>query len=377
MIQRAVSIEQLVQKERVLIIYGARRVGKTTLLKQYLSKLPTPYKWCTGDDATVQQVFNSGSLTEILRYFEGYDLIALDEAQYIKNVGVGLKLLVDNKPGVSVIVTGSSSFNIEQETGEPLTGRKRTVVLFPFTQGELRNTMNEFELQQRLEDFLLFGSYPEVHLAHTYAEKTELLIELANSYLLKDVFALTRLRGEQRFRDLLKLLAFQIGQEVSVSELATQIGVDAKTIQFYLDILEKAFVIKKLSAYSSNLRKEITGKSKYYFWDTGIRNAIISQFNRMQDRADTGQLFENFYVIERIKQLAYQRTYTNSYFWRTYQGQEIDLIEEKDGQLFPYEIKWGKNAKVKKQLFWKQHYQSAPIQIINRESYLTFLLNNR
>ncbi|MBI2420363.1 MAG: ATP-binding protein [Ignavibacteriales bacterium] len=373
LIKRAVSIGKLLKKERVLIIYGPRRAGKTTLLKSYLNGLQQLYKWCTGDDIVVQKVLGSENLSEILSFFEGYDLIAIDEAQNIKNIGQGLKLLVDNKPGVTIVITGSSSFNIEQKTGEPLTGRKRTVTLFPFSQPELLGSLNEFELKQKLEEVLLFGSYPEIFTCENRTDKIELLRELTNSYLLKDIFSLTKVRGEHQFLDLLKLLAFQIGNEVSVSELAAQLPLDTKTVRLYLDLLERTFVLKKLTPFSGNLRKEITGKAKYYFLDNGVRNAVISQFNPLTDRNDTGQLFENFVMMERMKYVSNNRLYRNMYFWRTYQGQEIDLIEEYDGKLFPFEIKWNENAKIAKQTFWKEHHTSEIIQVINRMNYLSFL----
>ena len=374
MVQRIFDLSDLIKKEKVLIIYGPRRVGKTTLLKEYLKTTGMKYKWETGDDIAVQQLLGSQKLKEILSHYEGYDLVAIDEAQYIPNIGMGLKLLVDNKPGISIVITGSSSFNIEQQTGEPLTGRKRTITLYPFAMQELLTRMNQSELHEQLESLLIFGLYPEVFLSKTKQDKIEVLTELVNSYLLKDVFSLSAVRGTKQFIDLLKLLAFQVGSEVSHHELATQLEIDIKTVKKYLEILERAFVIKRFTPYNKNLRKEITKKCKYYFLDNGIMNGVISQFNMLQDRNDVGRLFENFFMMERTKYISNNRFYRNSYFWRTYSGQEIDLVEEYDGKLFPYEIKWSEKGKLANIQTWYSNYHSEAIQQVNRENYLNFLL---
>jgi len=373
MISRFLDLTPIIKKGKVLIIYGARRVGKTTLLKNFLQSVPGKYKFVTGDDIITQQVLSSQNLNEILAFFNGYEIAAIDEAQQIKNIGIGLKLLVDNNPGISVVVTGSSSFNIEQETGEPLTGRKRTITLFPFAQEELMSIYNKFELNSRLEDFLIYGAYPDVILASSHEEKIEIIQELVNSYLLKDVFSLASVKGSKVFIDLLKLLAFQAGNEVSINELAGQLGLDAKTAARYIDLLEKTFVIKRLTPFSKNLRKEISKKNKFYFVDNGIRNGVIAQFNRSNQRDDTGCLFENFMMMERMKYISNKSLYRNLYFWRTYDGQEIDLIEEYDGKLFPYEFKWNENSKYKLSSLWKENYKSEPLQIIHKKNYLDYL----
>jgi len=374
MINRALKLEELVKKGKILVVYGPRRVGKTTLLQNYLKTTKLKYKWSTGDDIETQHVLGSQNLKEILEYYNGYDLAAIDEAQNIKNLGMGLKILVDNNPEISVIITGSSSFNIEQATGEPLTGRKRSICLYPISQKELCSRFNKFELQEKLEDFLVFGSYPEVVLANTRKEKIEIITELVNSYLLKDVFSLASIKGSKTFIDLLKLLAFQVGSEVSIHELGVHIGLESRTINRYIDLLEKSFVIRRLTPYSRNLRKEITSKNKYYFLDNGVRNGLIAQFNKLSERDDVGKLFENFMVVERIKQISNNGWYRNLYFWRTYDGQEIDLIEEYDGKLFPIEIKWNENAKYKLSALWSSKYKSEELNIINRKNYLDVLL---
>jgi uncharacterized protein len=312
---------------------------------------------------------------QIKAYAEGYELIAIDDAQEIPNIGKGLKILVDQIPNLYVIATGSSSFQLSQNAGEPLMGRKNTLTLFPLAQLELRHEYNEFELKEKLSDFLIFGSYPDVILAKTKNEKIMILKELVESYLLKDVLSHEQLKGSQVCFHLLKLLAFQIGQLVSQSELATQLHIDVKTVGKYLDILQKAFVIYKLSSFSKNLRKEISTRSKYYFVDTGIRNGIISQFNDFSNRNDFGQLFENFILIERIKKHSYENFSGEHYFWRTYDGQEIDFIETENNSLSAYECKSSPKKMVKPKE-WEKNYPHGSFQMISTENYLPFILEN-
>ncbi len=374
MLPRYYNLANIKQKNKVLVVYGPRRVGKTTLLNDFLAKTELKYKIDSGDNIKTQEILMSQDFSKILSYAEGYELIAIDEAQNIPNIGMALKILVDQIPGIYVVVTGSSSFDLEQKIGEPLTGRKKTLILYPFSQIELLNVFNKQELQEKLTEFLIFGSYPEVFLAKTKKEKIAILNELVSSYLLKDVLNIEKIRGSFQLLNLLKLLAFQVGNEVSLSELATQIKMDVKTIAKYLDILEKGFVIKRMGGFSRNLRQEITTKSKYYFLDNGIRNAIISQFNDLSDRDDIGKLFENFVVMEKIKKDEYKESYGNLYFWRTYAGQEIDLVEDKDGQLRAFEIKWSQNFKKDAPKDWKKAYSEGEYKIINRENYLEFLI---
>jgi len=232
---------------------------------------------------------------------------------------------------------------------------------------------NKYELKEKLEEFLIFGSYPEIITAKSHKEKISLLNELVNSYLLKDVFSLDKIKGSKQLLDLLKLIAFQVGSEVSLNELATQVRLDVKTVGRYLDILEKAFVLKRIGGFNRNLRKEISGKAKYYFYDNGIRNAVISQFNSLSDRDDIGALFENFVVMERLKDNSYKAKLGTSYFWRTYDRQEIDLVEERNGRLYGFEIKWSPKAKIKEPKNWLGNYKNAQYKVINKENYLDFI----
>ena len=366
-------LDRYLRPNRVLVIYGPRRVGKTTLLRTYLAQTAFKYRLVTGDDIRTQQVLGSQDAAQILAFAEGYELLAVDEAQYIPNVGMGLKILVDQAPGVRVIATGSSSFELAGQIGEPLTGRKQTLTLYPLAQSELLTIRNRHELREDLEQTLVYGAYPEVVQAATRAEKVALVTEIANSYLLKDILAFDRVKRSRTLVNLLQLLAFQIGSQVSLSEMAAKLGADVKTVGRYLDLLEKAFVIVRLSGFSRNLRQEVTSKAKYYFYDTGIRNAIVAQFNPLSQRADVGQLWENLLFIERLKHRAYAALYANAYFWRTYDQKEIDLVEDREGKLFGYEFKWSPRKRAGAPKAWQAAYPQAEFDVITPENYLEFV----
>lgn len=368
-------LENHIQSGKVLLIYGPRRVGKTTLLQNFLKTTPHKYKLDSGDNTRAQEILSSQDFKQILSYVEGYDLLAIDEAQNIPNIGIGLKIIVDQMPSIRVVVTGSSSFELAGQVGEPLTGRKRTLTLYPLAQSELLSFQNRFELKEHLEEYLVFGAYPEVVSSATKKEKIDVIAEIANSYLVKDILAFDRVKNSKTLLDLLKLLAFQVGSEVSLTEIGTQIGVDYKTIQRYLDLLEKAFVIVRLGGFSRNLRNEVTNKAKYYFMDNGIRNALIAQFNEADKRNDIGQLWENFIFIERLKYRTYHSVYANMYFWRTYDQQEIDLVEERDGNLFGYEAKWSTVKTVSAPKNWLGGYPNAKFDVVTQENYQNFVLH--
>ena len=375
MIQRAYEpLDTHLQPNKVLVIYGPRRVGKTTLLQNYLASTPLRAKLDSGDNIRTQQALSSQDFAQILPYVEGYQLLAIDEAQGIPNIGMALKIIVDQIPGIRVIATGSSSFDLAGQVGEPLTGRKRTLVLYPIAQSELLARYNRFELRERLEEYLIYGCYPEVIDTPAVAAKIETINEIANSYLLKDILALDRVQSSRTLVDLLKLLAFQVGNQVSFNELASQLAVNVKTVQRYLDLLEKTFVVFRLGGFSRNLRQEVTSKAKYYFYDLGIRNALIAQFNRLDQRNDVGQLWENFVVVERMKHRTYASIYGNVYFWRTYDGQEIDWVEERDGTLFGYECKWSPRKTVSAPKSWLGAYPDAEFTVVTPENYQAFTL---
>lgn len=370
------DLGSFIRPHEVLILYGPRRVGKTTLLENYLEKSKLKYRLETGDNIVIRDILSSNNLNRISEYLRGYELLAIDEAQSIPNIGENLKLIIDKIPAIKVIATGSSSFDLANQVGEPLTGRKTTLTLYPISQLELlKNDNNSFDLKQRLEEFLVFGNYPKVVTTDTRDEKIRLIEELVGSYILKDILALEKIKGSKILLDLLKLLAFQVGNEVSLGELSRQLSLDGKTVGKYLDLLEKSFIITRLGGFSRNLRSEITDKAKYYFLDNGIRNGVISQFNNLDCRNDIGQLWENFIFTERLKKQSYQRQYGQHYFWRTYEQQEIDLIEERDGKLFAYEYKWSiKDKNLKPPKKWIEAYPGyVSFEVVNPENYLDFV----
>ena len=368
------NLNLLLKPNKVLVIYGSRQTGKTTLLKKFLSENEGNfrYKLDSGDDINTRIVLGSSDFKKIIDYAKGYELIAIDEAQRIKNIGMGLKILVDQLPNTKIIVTGSSSFELAGQIGEPLTGRKITLTLFPLSQIEMGKLYNDYDLRSRLDEYLIFGSYPEALTSETVNDKKNILEELVGSYLLKDILELEKVKSSKLLLDLLRLLAFQVGSEVSLSELGKQLGIDSKTVARYLDLFEKSFVIINLRGFSRNRRKEITSKSKYYFLDNGIRNAIIANFNPLEIRDDIGKLWENFLVVERLKKQAYNQIYSNNYFWRTWDQKEVDWVEEREGKLFGYEFKW-KSKSLKSSAAWIENYPEATLEIIDNENYLTFV----
>jgi len=373
MIKRHYKIGKMIKPGKVLVIYGPRRVGKTTLLESFLKETKLKFKFDSGDNIRVRNVLGSSDFEKILEYVSGYELLVIDEAQMVPGIGAGLKIIADQAKNMFVIATGSSSFDLAQQIGEPLTGRKQTVTLYPISQKELSIAHNRHELKERLEEFLIFGSYPEVIMEKTRQKKIKALTEIADSYLLKDVLSMERVKSPKTLLNLLKLLAFQVGNLVSMNELSGQLSIDIKTVARYLDLLEKSFVIKSVSGFSRNLRKEIAKKVKYFFLDNGIRNAVIMQFNGLQDRNDAGQLWENFIYCERLKKLSYDNIHGYTYFWRTYDGKEIDLVEEREGKLFGYEMKWTKGREYPPKE-WQEAYNNAEYQVINRDNYLDFII---
>lgn len=356
---------------RVLIIYGPRRTGKTTLLKKFLKQTKLKYKLESGENIRVQQILGSQDFDQIIDYASGYDLIAIDEAQRIPQVGLGLKILVDQLPRLRIIATGSSSFELSGQIGEPLTDRKTTLTLFPMSQKELLSVFNKYELKNQLAQRLIFGSYPKIIRAKK-AARIAFLNDLVESYLLKDILELEKVRGAKLLLDLLRLLAFQVGSEVSLTELGGQLKIDYKTVGRYLDLFEKSFILYNLRGYSRNLRKEVTKTSKYYFYDNGVRNAVISNFNPLNLRDDVGKLWENFLVIERLKQQKSLPLYANNYFWRTWDQQEIDWVEERDGKIYGFEFKWSVSKKVKSPKDWLK-YENSEFKVITPDNYLDFI----
>jgi hypothetical protein len=373
MIPRAIQsqIEKRLFKGKAIIIYGARQVGKTTLIREFQKKFSESealYLNCDEPDfrATLTGVTSTG-LKELIGRKK---IIFIDEAQRVKNIGVTLKLFVDNFPDRQVIATGSSSLDLSNEIIEPLTGRKYEFQLFPFALAELRRKYSKIELNRLLEKRLIFGMYPEIVEKPDEAEA--LLKSLASSYLYKDVLQYQSLKRPELLEKLLVALALQIGSEVSYTELANLLGVNKDTVANYIQLLEKAFVVFRLSPFSRNLRSELTKLRKIYFYDTGIRNALINNFNPLSFRQDIGPLWENFMISERMKRNFNQGNHVNVYFWRTHQQQEIDYLEERGGALAGFEFKW-KGGKRRPPQIFLDTYAGSRVEFIDSQNYGDFV----
>lgn len=367
------NLKRYIHPGKVLIIFGPRQVGKTTLVQNFLEAYGGKYRAVTGDNIRIRNLFAAEVLEELLGFVEDLDLLFIDEAQMIPSVGLGLKMLIDHKPDLKVIVTGSSSFELNGQVGEPLTGRKTTLTLYPLAQLELRQALSSYQLKENLSEYLIYGGYPEIITASKKTTKQELLQDLVDSYLLKDILALDRLRYPKVLLDLLRLLAYQVGGTVSHNELGQQLGIDNKTVTRYLDLLEKGFVLYNMRGFSKNLRNSMTKKSKYYFYDLGVRNAILANFNALEVRNDVGALWENFIVMERVKRQAYLQELTNFYFWQGWDKSEIDLIEERGGVIMPNEMKYTKD-RVKTPNAWQEAYPETALQVWNKTNYLEYVL---
>ena len=359
---------------KVLVLLGARRVGKTAFIKNYLSKIPkSDYLQLNGEDVDDVNLIKQRSVSNYSRLLANVKLLVIDEAQNIPDVGMILKLIVDSIDGIKIIATGSSVFDLSNKLGEPLVGRKNTIHLFPFAQMEFATQENYKQTTSKLEERLLFGSYPELEQYPDWNDKINYIKEIINAYLLKDILIFDGIKQSDKVLDLLKLIAFQVGQEVSLQELARQLGISKNTVENYLDLLSKVFVIYKVSGFSRNLRKEITKSNRWYFYDNGIRNGIIGNFMRLENRTDIGALWENYLASERVKFQNYTQTSVTNYFWRTYDQQELDWLEEKAGNLAGFEFKWNENRKSKIPAAFAKAYPEASYEIINKQNYLDFI----
>jgi len=360
-------------KGKIIILIGARQVGKTTLLKEIIKEIDVPSVWFNADESDILDAFSSATTSTQLLNLIGKKnkLVIIDEAQQIPNIGTKLKLIFDNNPEIQIIATGSSAFDLQNNTSESLTGRKRTFNLYPLSYKELTENTSFLEAKRLLNTRLIYGSYPEV-VNHPGNEK-EILIEIAQSYLYKDILQLESIRKPSHIEKLLKALAFQVGSEVNYNELSKTIGnIDTATVEKYLDLLEKTFVIYKLPAFNRNLRNEIKKGKKYYFYDNGIRNVLISNFSMPDMRMDKGALWENFLLSERIKNNHYTAKFVNAYFWRTHDKAKIDYIEEVDGILNAFEIKW-KNQKVRFPNSFKTAYPNHTKSLVNNSNFEEFV----
>lgn len=359
---------------KVLILLGARRVGKTELIKNYLQTIPDgSYLQLNGEDINDANLLKERSVANYKRLLLNIDLLVIDEAQTIPDIGLILKLIVDAIDGIKIIATGSSIFDLNNNLGEPLVGRKNTLYLFPLAQMEYSQYENYKQTTEKLEERLLFGSYPELIQYSDWEDKKEYLYEIINSYLLKDILVFEGIKHADKIYDLLRLIAYQLGKEVSLQELANQLQMSKNTVANYLDLLSKVFIIFKVEGFSRNLRKEIVKSSRWYFYDNGIRNGIINNFNRLDSRTDVGDLWENYLAVERVKKQNYLKIKTNNYFWRTYDQQELDWLEEKGEELAGFEFKWSETKKVKIPAAFTKAYPEATFEVINKSNYLDFI----
>ena len=360
--------------QKVTLLLGARRVGKSVLIDQFLANYKRPYLFLNGEDEDTHQLLAQRTVSNYNRVLKGNDLLIIDEAQGIPDIGKKLKLMVDSIKGLKILVTGSSAFDILNVSGEPLTGRSNTIYLYPLWQGELKE--NALQIKQNLEDRLVFGSYPELWHLKNNEDKKRYLSDLVNSYLLKDILVLDGLRNASIVYSLLKMIAYQIGKEVSYNELGNALGISKNTVEKYLHLLTKVFVLHKVSAYSNNLRKEISKSQRWYFIDNGIRNAVIGDFEPMALRRDDdrGMLWENYVFMERLKRNTYKKQNTDYHFWRTYDQQEIDLIEVKNKKIQAFEFKYSSKKTPKKPIAFGKAYPDASFEVINDKTYLDFIL---
>lgn len=357
---------------KAILIFGARRVGKTVLMRDIVKNFSGRTMMLNGEDYDTLALLENRSIANYRHLLEGVDLLAIDEAQGIPYIGNILKLIVDEVPNIRVIASGSSSFDLLNKAGEPLVGRCSQFLLTPFSQREIMQTETPIDVRRNLESRLIYGSYPEVVMMNDFERKTDYLRDIVGAYLLKDILAIDGLKNSGKMRDLLRLIAFQLGSEVSYDELGKQLGMSKNTVEKYLDLLEKVFVIYRLRGYARNLRKEVAKAGKWYFYDNGIRNAIIGAFSPLAIRQDVGALWENYIISERRKVNFNNATHKEFYFWRTYDRQEIDLIEEDAGTLTALEFKWGNKTPGVPKAF-KDAYPQAEFHIVNRDNYLDFI----
>ncbi len=357
---------------KVVIITGARRTGKTVLVKELIAEINDPYLFLNGEDMNTHDLLSRRTAENYRQLIGSKKILVIDEAQKIKDIGLVLKLMTDEIPGLKIIVTGSSAFDINNMAGEPLTGRKSTMTLYPLSERELINNETATVRPEKLRQRLLYGNYPELLHIPDKEDKEDYLHELVSSYLLKDILAYENIKDSAKIFNLLRLIAFQTGGLVSLNELGSQLAMSKNTVQRYLGLLSKVYILFRLEGFSRNLRKEITKSYKWYFFDNGIRNAIISDFKQADLRNDKGQLWENYVISERLKFQQFRRIKVNNFFWRTYDQQEIDLVEEHSGKLSGTEFKWT-SPKVKVPAAWRSTYPEADFKVITPENYLGWL----
>jgi len=357
---------------KVNLIFGTRRVGKTFLLRKLVAKTPFKYLWLEGEDVDAQQLLAQRSIAAYQRLAGDIDLLIIDEAQAVPDIGKVLKLFADHLMHLRIIVTGSSAFDLLNLSGEPLTGRAFFHQLYPIAQLELATGENGLQTRQQLPERIVMGSYPELFSLSMTNQRERYLRELVDTYLLKDIMAFDGIRNAAKVKDLLRLIAFQLGKEVSLEELGRQVQLSKNTVERYLDLFTKVFILVRVSGFSRNLRKEVTKTSRWYFVDNGVRNALLSDLRPLPLRQDVGELWENYLIAERIKKIRAEQRWVEYYFWRTYDQQEIDWIEVENGQLRAYEFKW-KTDRAKLPKAFADAYPEASFALVNQENYLDFI----
>jgi predicted AAA+ superfamily ATPase len=365
------SIINSLQPGLVTGLFGARRTGKTVLMEHIKDRIISGKTLMVqGDNLDAAEILSSQRLSVLKQFTAGYDYLFIDEAQKIPGIGINLKLIIDSIPEIVVFVTGSSAFELRNKLGEPLTGRSKYFYIYPIAQLELQE--DYLKSKENLESRLIYGSYPQVITAETDTQRRDVLESVKNGVLLRDILELDNMKDSLFIMNLLRLIAFQIGNDVSYNELAGGLGVSKNTVSRYLDLLEKCYILFSLQGYSRNLRKEVTKSRRYFFWDNGIRNAVILNYNRLSLRDDIGRLWENYCISERMKRNHYLSDHCNYYFWRTYDQKEIDLIEETGNELTGFEFKW-KDKPVKLPRDFLNAYNDSSFKVVHRENYLEFI----
>ena len=372
------SIQSIFEKNlrpnKVLMLIGPRRVGKTTFIRNYLKAFKAEeILKLNGEDILDAALIQERSVANYSRLLEGKKLLVIDEAQHIPNIGMILKLIVDTIEGIRVIASGSSAFDLHQQAGEPLVGRMSTLNLFPLGQLEYSKVEDFKTTQENREERLIFGGYPELSQYSEWKDKEAYLYQIMNDYLLKDILKVDGVRNSHKLYSLLRLIAFQIGKEVSLEELGRQLGMSKNTVERYLDMLSKVFVVYRISGFNRNLRKEIVKNNRWYFYDNGVRNALIQNFNKLDLRADVGELWENYLAAERIKFQNYTQLHCTNYFWRTYDQQELDWVETEGDTIRSYAFKYNLNKSPKAPIGWKNAYPEASFEVIHSGNYLEWI----
>lgn len=359
--------------KKVCVLLGPRRVGKTELIKKIADQSKEPVLFLNGDDIRTHLLLEERSVANYRQVLGDNKLLIIDEAQEIENIGQKLKLIVDEIDELKVLITGSSAFEINNQVGEPLVGRKHVFHMYPLAQLEYASVENSLQTAENLEERLIYGSYPELLHIPDFKQKQNYLNELVFSYLIKDVLSFEGIKKRDKIMKLLQMMAFRVGSEISVEGIGNELGISKNTVDKYLDLFEKVFIMYPVSGYTKNADNEITKKRKWYFWDNGVRNALINQFNPLSLRTDVGQLWENYLFIERTKKFANEERTVFSHFWRTQTKQEIDRIEDENGQLRAYEFKWTQE-KVKIPPQFAKNYPKAEFNLVNKRNYLRFIL---